>query len=145
MRTPAGATLRLVRSWPRSPDHLLLVLATDDGERVAAQWWRAPERAGAIASATPGSVQVDGHLLLHPSGADRRLVGLRPLLQDPLATLVVHRPERRAVVRLAGSPPTWVKVVRPERMQDLTGRAGVSIAGVRTPTPLAVDADLGVS
>jgi len=109
---PAG-NLRLDRAWPRSGEHLLLRFVDATGRAVAGQWFADPERLTAVAAATgplSTALPADG-VLLQPAGVDRRLTALTELVSRPGAELLAHRPERRAVVRLAG--PTYLKLVRP--------------------------------
>lgn len=124
-----GTGLRLQRLWPRHSAHALVEYRTADGpgSRLFGQWFADPEAAAACVAATcaasgppASSISDGGHVVIHRFGADRRLRPLRRLLDDPAATLVAHRPERRAVVRIDGpSDPVWAKVVRPERLGTL--------------------------
>ena len=63
----AAAGLRVRRAWPRSADHLLLDLSGAD-RSVAGQWFDVPDRAAAVAAATPGAQ------LLSPGDQSARLV-----------------------------------------------------------------------
>lgn len=94
------------------------------------------------AGAGPGGITVvaEQGLLLQRGGADRRLPALPGLVDDEAATLVVHRPERRAVVRRRrATATTYVKVWR-------LGRAPAAAPElpVRTPAVLAADVEAGV-
>ncbi|MHC4415977.1 MAG: phosphotransferase [Planctomycetota bacterium] len=119
--------LTLQRAWPRSAAHLLLEYIDRQGRIVGGQWFDEAGELHRIADETarrcphaPPVVAESEHVLLQPRGADRRLIGLYPLLDRADATLVAHRPERRAVVRL--SEPVraqYAKVVRPSRVRDL--------------------------
>lgn len=129
----AGATVR--RSWPRGPEHLLLDLRRD-GAALAGQWFADPSRAAHVAARTGAGATALGGLVVQPAGADRRLPALRGLVAEPGAQLVVHRPERRAVVRSADG--TWTKLVRPERLGALVA-ASRPVPGVRTAEVLSVD------
>jgi hypothetical protein len=127
------SSLRLRRSWPRGRDHLLLEFAADDGRIIPGQWFADPARharslrattraAGKAASCVewtaPGRPEIV--VLLQGGGADAKLRGLAPLLAGPGAELLVHRPERRAVVRLdRPAGPRYAKVVPPERAAGL--------------------------
>jgi len=152
--------LRLRRAWPRGTGHLLLEYVTADGRSVAAQWFGFPDgtpdrdRLEHVAAATTrsatghGTVVVDDArgVLLHHGGVDRRLRGLAGLAGRDGAELVVHRPERRAVVRLTALGETrYVKVVRPAAIASLVvAAAGAGCAaGVTVPALLQVDADRG--
>ena len=144
-----GRALRLDRAWPRSVGHLLLEYFDDEAETtVAGQWFAEPGRLAEVAGKTapPGATgavaTIDGAgVLLQRGGADRRLIALRPLLDDPAATLVVHRPERRAVVRVARPGATsYLKVVRPGRLAaPVSGPLVVGCARLRTPRLLSHD------
>lgn len=120
--------LVLRRLWPRRGDHALLeyVAAEGEGPPVAGQWLggdrRAAAHAAAMAAASgPGAgVVVPGRgVVLHRRGSDHHLPALRDALDRPGATLVVHRPGRRAVVRLDGAERRWIKLVRPGRLRPL--------------------------
>lgn len=140
IRCPSsGRTLRLRRAWPRHQGHLLLDYR--DGESsVAGQWFADPNRLRAVAEQTAGvdpeevGYDAAAGVLVQRQGADRRLPVLAALVGDEAATLVVHRPERRAVVRRTQpAATTYLKVVRPGRALPGT----VALPGVRVPTVLA--------
>lgn len=124
--------LQLAKAWPRGHDHLLLEYRSASGETVAGQWREDVEETHrAIAETIERSglssvvaVAVSrGALMLQTHGADRRLAGLAEFVRRSDATLVRHRPERRAVVRLdLGQRVGYVKVVRPSRIDDLVAR-----------------------
>jgi hypothetical protein len=160
---------RLRRAWPRDAGHLLLDLLDPDGIQVAGQWLADPARAAHIAGRTPGSRLVggssdagsrsaasgggatsgggaahgagaagdDGAVVLQPGGADRRLRPLAGLVRRDGFTLVGHRPEKRAV--LAG-PGCFVKVLRPDRLEDAASRAR-SVAGMNIGAPAVLEVD----
>ena len=118
----SGRILRLRRAWPRGPGHLLLEYRDGDSS-VAGQWFADSDRLRAVAEQTarvsPEGVRscAGAGVLLQRRGADRRLPALTDALADGAATLVVHRPERRAVVRRTrSSATTYVKMVRPGRV-----------------------------
>jgi hypothetical protein len=142
-----AAGLRLNRTWPRGPGHLLLEYLDPDGGVVPGQWFADPARLRAVATQTgtgadSGTVEVVRPLgvLLQRRGADRRLAALPGVLDDERATLVVHRPERRAVVRRHGpAGTTYVKVWRPG-----LAPAPTSELPVPTPAVVAADGDAGV-
>lgn len=110
---PGGLVLR--RAWPRGPGHLLLELRRPDGRTLAAQLLPDRERAARVAARTAGTVLHPSEpVVLHPDGADRVLHPLAPLVAQEGSALVVHRPERRAVVRRPDG--RFAKVVRPDRV-----------------------------
>lgn len=156
--------LRLTRAWPRDAGHLLLEYGTRGGERLAGQWLGREdgrpdaEALGRVAGRTRAAAGGCGvvttlpgtGVLLQAGGADRRLPALRQMLRNPAATLLSHRPERRAVVRLArAGGADYAKVVPPtatRRLADAADRASrLEVAGVRVPRLLAVDAQGGVT
>ena len=137
----SGRTLHLHRAWPRSPEHLLLDYG-DGSSSVAGQWFADPARLQAVAeqtgSVSPDAVScdVDVGVLLQRGGVDRRLPALAGIVADEVATLVVHRPERRAVVRRRGSgATTYVKMVRPGRALPGT----TALPGLRVPVVLGAE------
>ncbi|HEV2068653.1 MAG TPA: phosphotransferase [Acidimicrobiales bacterium] len=142
----SGRILRLRRAWPRRPGHLLLEYRDGDSS-VAGQWFADSGRLRAVAEQT-ASVSPDGvsrhaeaGVLLQRRGADRRLPALAGVVADGAATLVVHRPERRAVVRRTRSGViTYVKMIRPGRA--LPG--SVELTGVRVPVVLAAGPHRGM-
>lgn len=156
----ADAGLTLVRAHPR-PDRLHVDLVDAVGARVIGQWLPDRETAADVARGTeevaPGRTELhDGRLLLQHGGADRRLRALPELAAG--GELVVHRPERRAVVRTvgggrAGGPSAgrrapavaYTKVVRPRRTADLVRRMRVAaqVPGLRVPEVVAVDEERG--
>lgn len=149
----ASSGMRLERAWPRGHDHLLLHVRPDahspgdvgPGAWVAGQWFADDARAAHVAARSRGAANLGGGVVLQPGGADRRLRGLAPLLREPDAELLVHRPERRAVVRHRTAVGTvFSKVVQPSRVPALERSARWVPAGVRVPQVLAVDADAGV-
>jgi aminoglycoside phosphotransferase len=147
----ALATLTL----PRSAEHLLLEYQDAAGNLVPGQWYRstdAAERELRDLSADDTArfaLAHGGTVVLHLRGADRRLIGLAPLLRQPAARLLVHQPGRRAVVRLVeGDGVVFAKVVRPERAFALARAGDVvqRLAGgaFAAPRLLDVDAQAGV-
>lgn len=154
----ADPSLRLRRAWPRGGDHLGLEYVTVDGRRVAGQWLGVDgdpdqRRLQKVAKATARAARHRDHvavlpdrgILLQAAGADRRLPALALLAARGDATLVVHRPERRAVVRLSGGAH-FAKVVRPERVDGLLrgGRVVPAAARIATPRVDLVDASCGL-
>jgi hypothetical protein len=148
--------LRLRRAWPRRSGRLLLEYWAADGRIIGGQWLADPRQLGEVAEETrrSGPAELveasDGYrVLLQTGGADRRLPGLAPLLARPGSTLLVHRPEERAVVRLAGSPsPTYARAVRPARLESLVSAVeharGVADGAFTTPLLREVDRGSGV-
>lgn len=141
--------LTLVRAHPRR-DRLHLDLRGGDGRRLVGQWILDAQTAETVSAATesiaPGRVSLLGeHLVLQAGGADRRLRALAPLVAAG-AEIVVHRPERRAVVRTGeGEDLAFTKVVRPGRTADLARRMGqaAAVPGLLAPRVLATDEDAG--
>lgn len=151
-----GRSLRLRRAWPRGTGHLLLEYVELDGSKgavatVAAQWFADRGRLATVARQTaavcPAQVTTIGDtgLLLQRGGADRRLRALSGLLADSDSVLIVHRPERRAVVRRSGqAPTTYLKLVRPDRLAThLNAMRLDGQARFRTPVVVAADASTG--
>lgn len=141
--------LTLVRAHPRADRLHLDMLA--GAERVIGQWVADPAEAERVARATarvaPDLVERRGaHLVVHHGGADRRLAPLAQLV-DAGAELVVHRPERRAVVRTEPTPcgSVWSKVVRPGRTADLVRRtrAAAAVPGLSAPDVTSWDEESG--
>lgn len=153
-----SARLTLRRAWPRSADHLLLEYVTTDGGLVPGQWMRDARSLQRIADETTDrcprapSLLVRTEyacILLQPRGADRRLIGLSELLSRPASTLLAHRPERRAVVRLNGATgQRYAKVVRPSRVRHVVESAeclrGRLARPFAVPEVLEVDESRGV-
>lgn len=135
--------LDLVRAHP-GPDRLHLELRDDAGRRVVGQWVPDPQQATRVAAQTArtGPVEAFGELVLQHAGADRRLVVLAALVAEG-AELVVHRPERRAVVRTVAGE--WTKVVRASRTGDLVRRMGAAhaVPGITVPEVTAWDDTAG--
>ncbi|WP_026874989.1 hypothetical protein [Jiangella gansuensis] len=134
------ATLTVRRAWPRGAGHVLLDLGGADGSRCAGQWFADPDRRASVAAATPGAVDLpDDGVVLQPGGADRRLPVLAELVRRPGSRLLVHRPERRAVVRLRwDGEVAYAKVVRPGRSADLAERLG-TLGGGPFAVPRVLD------
>ena len=134
-RTVTGHGLELVRAHPRR-DRLHLDLRGPDRQRVIGQWIDDATEATRVADATPGRVErLGSRLVLQHDGADRRLPALADLVAGG-AELVVHRPERRAVVRhQRGDGYVYTKVVRPRRTAELVRRvrAAAAVPGLSAP------------
>jgi aminoglycoside phosphotransferase (APT) family kinase protein len=88
----------------------------------------------------------DARILVQPHGADRRLPGLHSLVARSDATLVSHRPERRALVRLGGE--RYAKVIPPARVSSvlraLEAASRVADASFSVPGVLEIDEPAGV-
>ncbi|MQA03921.1 MAG: hypothetical protein GEV07_14755 [Streptosporangiales bacterium] len=126
----------------RAASHLLLEYTDADGVPMPGQWFADPHRLRRTAARTPAPAEVvrEAGVLLQPAGADRRLPGLRTLLQEPANTLVVHRPERRGVVRMA-TGTSYAKVVRPGRSAHLVDNLARADAAAAFAVPRVVDHD----
>ena len=118
-----AGTWTLRRAWPRREGHLLLEYADASGRTVAGQWLADRTRLDRVCDETQrlggGSaciVPAQGcDVLLQADGADRRLPGIDRVraLMDP-SVVLVHRPERRAVLRSRFQGKTvYAKVTRP--------------------------------
>ena len=153
----ATGTLALRRAWPRGGD-LTLEYESTEGEAVAAQWSAQPERVAAVARKTEcGSPPLPmavleiggGALLIQEGGADRRLPGLAATVARPHTTLISHRAERRATVRLDGrARPRYRKFVPAARLAGLVAAAEHASAlsnGLTTPELLEVDEPAGAA
>jgi len=143
--TPPGGgdELTLRRSWPRGVDHLLLEYVDGTGSAIAGQWHADRARGGAVAAGTPGATWLeDRGVVLQPLGADRRLRALAGMVAEPGATLIVHRPERRAVVRRTVGRTTYAKVVRPTKVAALVAADGL-VRATTVPVPELVMVDPG--
>ncbi|CAN5319180.1 hypothetical protein BH20ACT3_BH20ACT3_04250 [soil metagenome] len=119
--------MALSRAWPRSDTHVLVELENADGSLVAGQWFADPAEVAAVVARTPQARALgESGLVAQPNGADHRLPALFELAGSPGARLLVHRPERRAVVRHPdGSGATrYTKMVRRRRVDEL-------VAGLR--------------
>jgi hypothetical protein len=77
--------LRLIKSWPWSPDHLGLEYVTEDDRRIPGQWIRDPQKLRKVTRETSRTNEdasakvfavLDKGVLLQSGGADRRLAGL---------------------------------------------------------------------
>lgn len=149
--------LLLKRAWPKRPGHTALEYIDANGKLAPGQWFADREACLQVATSTRrgagefGQIAVvgGGHILLQLSGADRKLIGLAPVLARPRATLVVHRPERRAVVRLEdGIETRYAKVVVPHRAAELAGQLAalqLSVGGrLRIPLLRELDLERGV-
>jgi len=145
----------LNRAWPRHDGHVLVEYVDEAGRPVAGQWLADSRQRDVVARATIGSIDIPGAgIVLQRGGADRRLKALAPLVADGRCELLVHRPERRAVLRrcdLDGST-TYVKVARDrdrvavlvERAERAAAVAAATRDRLRTPRLHHVDADRGV-
>lgn len=114
----------LARAWPRPDGDVPLELTRvgDDGMRhdLVGRWYPDPHAASHECARIEGArLGDDPRLLLQPHGADRKLPGLAPAL-DAGATLIAHRPGKRAVIRT--SDGSFVKFVRAGRTSTLALR-----------------------
>ncbi len=154
----APGILRLQRVWPQAPDHFGLEYADQQGRLAPGQWLGDQPQFLKIFKATARLVKGEGtnlwadpvrQIFLQPGGADRRLVGLAPLLNQEQGEMIVHRPERRAVVRLRQQGQLlYAKVVRPERTAALVATMQqmqqLAAGHFRTPAVQAYDAERGI-
>ncbi len=142
---PGALSLR--RAWPEKDETLALEYHTEGGAIVAARRFGRFESEGPgiqrivdeLRLRGAGAVDVDPEhgLLLQAGGADRRLVPLARLVAEG-ATLLAHRAERRAVVRVRASQgPQYAKVVPRSRVTNLLrGAVAAERAPIRTPRML---------
>lgn len=145
-----GGRLTLSRAWPRAAGHALVEYLTDDGQALAGQWIVDADHRRKVLDHTPGATEVDGlGVVLQPDGADRKLVVLAELATAPGAHLLVHRPERRAVVRAASG--CYLKIIRPRRaasmveiLSRVTEAAGASDGAFGVATLLRSDPASGM-
>ena len=121
-----------------------------DATAVAGQWFSDPARCTSVAAATgdPAHAVIGAGVLVQPAGADRRLPALADLVRREGATLLSHRPERRAVIRLRHGQDTYVKVVRPGHAPAIAAAAdrAAALAGdsLRVARPLRCDEELSL-
>lgn len=150
----SSPTLTLRRSWPRSAEQLSLEYVSGAEEIVPGQWFSDRSRLEQVASETRHRAPADPTaivggeeipVLLQGRGADRRLTGLAPLLATPNARLFVHRPEKRAVVRLNNNGQTqYAKIVPPNRVAGLVENSAAleRLAGRSFTIPRLLDTDV---
>jgi len=141
--------LRVTKTVPREPGHLLLELVSADGSPAAGQWFADHRRAIRVAAQTEARTGHDvrvpvlapAGVLVQPAGADRRLPALHRLAARRDAALVAHRPERRGVVRRVDEEgrETYTKVVRPGRLRRTLAGARADVRGVAVPPVTAPD------
>lgn len=136
-----GTDLVVARTHPR-PGRLHLDLRNPGGDRVIGQWFADVQDADAAVAEVPSHVakgleRLGESVVLHRDGADGRLRPLASLVAGG-AQVVVHRPERRAVLR---DGEAYLKVVRPRRVVALADamRLAADIPGVRAPEVGSVD------
>jgi aminoglycoside phosphotransferase (APT) family kinase protein len=151
---PVGV-LHLNRIWPQSSDHWGLEYWDEQGRAVVGQWVNDEDEFQRVVKGIQHTVGPSAvwalpaqGVLLQLKGADRKLPGLAALATQAGATLIVHRPERRAVVRLTTAQGVqYAKVVRPARVTALaeTMRTVHTLAAghFATPAVLAVDSEQG--
>lgn len=151
--------LQLRRIWPRSSERAALEYESGDGRIIAGQWFDDARHLERVAQATARltatsravvAILREPSVLLQAGGADRRLPGLAPLLAQPSAQLLVHRPERRAAVRLREpSEVRYAKVVRPERVHRLVAASRalcqLGAGAFAVPDLVEVDARAGLT
>ncbi|MDQ7013379.1 MAG: sulfotransferase [Planctomycetota bacterium] len=114
--------LHLRRVWPRHESSLAMQYTDAAGISVPAMWYadeKETQKLGQKLESVGGLLVRSGGVLLalQPNGADPKLPALEQLLQRPDASLVSHRPGRRAVIRLQGNGVAhFAKVLRPSRL-----------------------------
>ena len=154
----ADGRLALQRAWARSGEHLLLEFTDSDGRIVPGQWMKDPAALERVARQTarqwggqraPTAVVDSDRVLFQLGGADRRLVGLQGLLARDNATLLAHRPERRATVRLDDTASTrFAKAVRPSQVREVMAAprhlGGMPDRPFAIPTVTEVDEPNGI-
>lgn len=153
-----ATALRLRRAWPRSPDHLLLEFATPNGRIVPGQWFRDRKKLHQVVRQTQklcpqclcGVVEAKGTaIIIQMDGADRKLPALKDIAASPNATLLTHRPERRAVVRESAEQSVrYIKVLRPQvaAWAAIRARHAMTLGrdSFETPAVLSMDEAEGV-
>lgn len=151
----AEGPLALRRAWPRVRDRLTLEYRAADGAILAGQWFAEREALDGVARATArhgpvARLALDGgelgEVLVAGVGVDRGLPGLRAIAARDGATLLAHRAERRAVVRLAQpEPERYAKVVAPARAEALGAALGrvAELAGAAFSAPEVLEVDSG--
>jgi aminoglycoside phosphotransferase len=116
-----GPRYTLRRAWPVEPGHLLLEYADERGQVAGAQWFSDPTAAQDSLQQTSDNHATartlvipisSGAVVLYLHGADPRLRALARILADKRATLVSHRPTKRAVLHVRGA---YLKIVRDSR------------------------------
>ncbi len=132
---PPGGTLTLRRAWPRSASHMIAEFLAPDAQLVAGQWLSdAPAAHDTLEAllrlcpnATVGSAAwAGGLLILHAGGADNRMPVLAEWASRPGATLLVHRPTRRAVLRLPhAGQDSYAKIVPAKSCKPLAAAAAL--------------------
>lgn len=151
-----GGRLSVGRIWPRPRGRLSLELRTEDGAVLAGQWIADVADRERIVRGTrahaahPGHVVVGqargsgggdaGSVVIQARGADRRLRALPRLLADGPNALLLHRPERRAVVyRPDAAGGEYLRILRPGRTADvvrvaeIAGALVADLPGVTVP------------
>lgn len=147
--------LTLQRISPKSATQMGLEYRTIDGQVVAGQWIAEPDSLRTVLAETQTHAasavyhRPELGLLLQFGGADRRLIGLASLVAQPQAHLLVHRPERRAVVHLHGPEgECFAKVVPPRRVAALATTlhqiAALAEGQFATPQVLSNDLKKGI-
>jgi aminoglycoside phosphotransferase len=147
-----GGMLRLSRVWPRRDRRLTLEYRDAAGGVVGGQWAARVETLESTAERTPGTELVavgSARVLLHPGGVDRQLPALAGLLGAPGATLVSHRVERRALVRMVeayGTTDLRVLHLRDVAWVAQAAQIAHDLAGGALHVPVAswTDAERGI-
>ncbi len=126
--------LQLRRIWPGAGDALSLEYIDAEGRSIPGRVFVDPSAVDKAMAAFRACGQramladVHGHrIVLQPAGVDWKLVDLHEMIKQPHATLISHRPGKRAVVRLdaAKSDRVYVKIVRPTKLPQLVARQRV--------------------
>lgn len=148
--------LELRRAWPRDSSRLGLQYTDATGSRVPAQWHADSDRTVKVWEKTrhgprPAVLASAGDVIvvLQPDGSDSKLPALDRLLGAPDASLVTHRPGRRAVVRIQrDGSARYVKAVRPSRSARIVESnrivAGMPDRAFATPVIEGIDEAAGV-
>lgn len=150
-----AAPWHLTRIAPRSQTHAQVRYRHPGGLEVVGQWFADPSTYARALHATRQTASPPAQVVPLPQtrmfwqlgGADRKLPGVAQLCRIG-ATLVVHHPERRAVLRLA-TAAHYVKVLPPpqaaalaDRLQSV--RAALGDGGPRIPDLIHLDPTAGL-
>jgi Ser/Thr protein kinase RdoA (MazF antagonist) len=122
--TSVSFPLRLRRAWPREVSRLGLQYVDAAGRVVPGQWHMDPEQTRTLFKkldrSTKRAVLVgtgESLVVLQPDGVDCKLPALDALLERSGATLITHRPGRRAVVQFEEDGRVhYAKALRPSRV-----------------------------
>ncbi len=145
--------LKLKRASIRSQGHVLLEYAGPGDSVIPGQWFADETSLTKVVQKTGQDariVQTQSGLgvLLQPGGADRRLKALSGLARQVGYTLVVHVPERRAVLRqVCDDGVRFVKMVPVQKYAAFVERWVIGKAaaaeGFQTPELVGLDDSLG--